>query len=383
MHIGIDARFFGGSFAKGLGRYTEKLLIHLDQLNPPHRFTVFLRKENWDLFQPTHPEKFTKVPAPFRWYSIEEQIRLPSLIKQQRVDLMHFPHFNVPMFSRVPFVVTIHDLIITHYPTTKATTLGPAIYALKQLGYVTVIRHAVKKSRKIIAVSEFTKKDILNSFAKGSDKIEVTYEAAETPKNKISPDQSERALAKFSIHSPYILYVGNAYPHKNIEGLLRAFRMLKRRYEQVGEEQIMLVLVGKEDYFYRRTKHEARALGIWDDVRFTDYVNDDELAALYQHALVYCFPSYYEGFGLPPLEAMSYGVPVVSSDRSCLPEILGDAAIYVNPDDIEQMAKILYDISHDEAKRDLLRQRGLDQVQKYSWERCARETLAIYEKALH
>jgi len=371
MKIGIDARFYGGSFGKGLGRYTEKLLEYFDKINPPYEFIVFLRQENFDAFWPAHPEKFKKVLAPFHWYSYGEQILFPRLIKRQKVDLMHFPHFNVPIFSRVPFVVTVHDLIITHYPTIKATTLGPAAYALKQIGYHTVIRHAVNKSRKIIAVSEFTKNDIIDSFGANPEKISVTYEAADAPIDLTKRESSEIVLNKFKVKQPYILYVGNAYPHKNIGGLIKAFKIIK-------DKNLSLVLVGKEDYFYRRVKKEAEKEDALEGVNFTGFVSDEELAALYRNARLYCFPSFYEGFGLPPLEAMTYGVPVVSSDRSCLPEILKDAAEYFNPDDLDQTAKILYDISSNESRRADLIKKGYEQVKKYSWERCARETLAIY-----
>lgn len=381
MRIGIDARFFGGSFAKGLGRYTEELLVSLDRLNPPHTFVVFLRKENWDLFVPTHPEKFRKVLAPFGWYSIQEQVQMPRLIRKQGIDLMHFPHFNVPMFSKTPFVVTIHDLIIAHYPTMKATTWGPIVYAMKQLGYATIIRHAVRKSKKVIAVSQFTKQDIIKSFAAPSDHIAVTYEAVDRS-FPADPSMVPSVIEKFLLRTPYILYVGNAYPHKNIDGLLAAFKMIKEKYEKSGGDQHHLVLVGKEDYFYRRLKEEVKRLGLDACVRFTGFVTDEELAAIYRGARLYCFPSFYEGFGLPPLEAMANGVPVVSSDRSCLPEVLGDAAHYINPDDIEQMAKILYDVATDKTKRGMLRQRGFEQVKKYSWERCAKQTLEIYQNAL-
>ena len=171
------------------------------------------------------------------------------------------------------------------------------------------------------------------------------------------------------------MYVGNAYPHKNIGGLIRAFKIIK-------DKNLSLVLVGKEDYFYKRVKKEAEKEGALEGVNFTGFVSDEELAALYRNARLYCFPSFYEGFGLPPLEAMNYGVPVVSSDRSCLPEILNDAAEYSNPDNLDQMAKILYDIASNESRRADLIKKGYEQVKKYSWEKCARETLRVYDEII-
>jgi len=157
--------------------------------------------------------------------------------------------------------------------------------------------------------------------------------------------------------------------------LIRAFKIIK-------DKNLSLVLVGKEDYFYRRVKKEAEKEDALAGVNFTGFVSDEELAALYRNARLYCFPSFYEGFGLPPLEAMTYGVPVVSSDRSCLPEILKDSAEYFNPDDLDQTAKILYDISSNEIRRADLIKKGYEQVKKYSWEQCARETLRVYEEIL-
>ena len=380
MRIGIDARFFG-PVGKGLGRYTQKLVEHLETVadeharhapsegKEPFEFVVFLRKENIDLFRP-RSKRFRKVLADFRWYTLEEQLRFPGVIRAEKIDLMHFPHFNIPILTPAPFVVTIHDLILLRYPTHRASTLGRTLYRLKYAAYRQVIRIAAKRSKKIITVSEFTKRDIVRAFRVPESKVVVTYEAAEEPRGEsVRVDLPGKGVVK-----PYFLYVGNAYPHKNLEALLRVFAKLRK-----SGMEAQLVLVGKADYFYGRLRKEASKLGLTgSDVIFYGYAEDEELPALYRSARAYVFPSLLEGFGLPPLEAMRYGTPVAASGTSCLPEILEDAALYFDPEDDDAVAGAMKRIFEDESLRAELERKGLAQSEKYSWDDCARRTYDIY-----
>lgn len=374
MKIGIDARFFG-PFGKGLGRYTEKLVTHLEKIDSENEYVIFLREENFNDYTPAR-DNFTKAKAHFKWYSLEEQLQMPKLLRSYHLDLVHFPHFNVPLFFNDPFVVTIHDLIIMHFPTKRATTLGPVKYALKQFGYKRVISHAVNNSKHVITVSEFSKKDIQNYFGKKANPISVTYEATfDQNKSDVSMDDLRN---RFAITSPYILYVGNVYPHKNIEVLVDAFARLKNKK---AIQNLSLVLVGKDDYFFERLKAYVDSKNV-SDVIFTGYASDEELISLYKNAQMYVFPSLYEGFGLPPLEAMSYGVPVLSSDRTCLPEILGDAASYFDPKDVSSLERNIERVHSDARLQSEMSKKGLEQVKKYSWDALAKETLNIYKKAV-
>ncbi len=370
MRIGIDARFYG-SLGKGLGRYTQKLIENLEKVSSEDKFFIFLRKENWDEYQPAN-KNFSKVLANIPWYGVREQVFFPRILKKYNLDLVHFPHFNVPVFWKGKFVVTIHDLILFHFPTQRATTLSPFYYFLKKIAHRIVIRNAVKKSEKIIAVSRFTKKDILKHFRVSSRKIAVTLEAVDRTLEPLraSPQQIHK---KYGIIKPYILYVGNAYPHKNLERLVLVFREFVRKHPHLH-----LVLVGKEDYFYRRLKKFVKDNRI-RQVIFTDFVPDGELGTLYKEALLYIFPSLYEGFGLPPLEAMSWNLPVASSNASCLPEILGDAACYFDPQALTEMAETIEKVATNGEVRQKLISGGHKQVKKYSWEKMARETLDIYK----
>lgn len=381
MRIGIDARFYGPD-GKGLGRYTQRLIENLEKIDTTNEYIIFLSKQNWADYQPKNP-RFTKVVADCRWYTLWEQLLMPYLIGKNKIELMHFPHFNVAVFCPTRFVVTIHDLILLKYPTRRATTLDPVRYWIKQLGYRFVINRALSRSKKIISVSEFTKQDILQNFSKvPADKIAVTHEACdsvETGQLKLPG----RDLKQFGITKPYLLYVGNAYPHKNLERLMQVFRQLDS--ENQGKYQ--LVLVGREDYFYSRLKEYSAGLDFKttqngdSPVVFFGFAKQEMLADLYRNARLYVFPSLLEGFGLPPLEAMRYDLPVTASGNSSCPEILGQAAIYFDPQDNQSILEAIKKVLADESLRLQLIANGREQIKKYSWAELAQLTLAVYRQA--
>ncbi|EKD78957.1 MAG: glycosyl transferase, group 1 [uncultured bacterium] len=371
MRIGIDARFFGGEQSKGLGRYTQMLLRYVFELDQRNDYVVFVPEElikRW----PYRHAHVKLVAAPYSWYSLAEQIFMPLLIKRQKVDLMHFPHFNVPIFYRGPFIVTIHDLIISRFPTERATTLGPIMYQFKQFAYNRVISHAALAARHVITVSQYSKADLMDFFHLPGERVSVTYEAVDA-----FTAAKQDVLQRYGIRQPYLLYVGNAYPHKNLEHIILAMQHLKKQ-----GNPLQCVLVGKPDYFYRRLHQYAWAKNVDDRVKFIGFVPDQDLPNLYQQAFAYVFASRYEGFGLPPLEAMLYGTPVISARTSCLPEVLGDAALYFEQDDISGILKHIQHLQTDPDERARLIQLGRAQVQRYSWQRMAKQTLAIYEKIL-
>lgn len=376
MRIGIDARFYGGEQSKGLGRYTQKLVEYLAILDKQNEYCVFLQEEefrNWQIKN----KNFQPIEAPYRWYSLAEQILMPIKIRQAKVDFMHFPHFNVPLLYRGPFIVTIHDLIISRFPTERATTLGPWLYKIKQLAYHRVIRHAALRATNIITVSKYSKKDIMDYFALPEEKIAMTYEGTDfNPPMNLKEEEQKKALAKYGIHKPFLLYVGNAYPHKNLETLLQVVKTLKKK----GRLPWKLVLVGKKDYFYKRLEQQAWTMDIDQEVIFPGFVADKDLPYFYAKAIAYVFPSRYEGFGLPPLEAMAYGTPVIASYSACLPEILGEAALYFDYEDIYGIIRQIEKVISNAVVRKTLITTGLKQIKKYSWEKTARQTLQIYEQ---
>ena len=374
--IGIDARFYG-PVGKGLGRYTQEIVDNIIKLDQDNEYVIFLRRENFNEFQ-ADEKRVKKVLADVRWYSLAEQILMPYYIRRERLDLMHFPHFNVPVLCPVKFIVTIHDLILIKFPTSRATALGPVFYKMKNLAYRVVISLAVKRAEKVLTVSAYTKDEIAKQFKINSNKVTVTYEGVAELADANEFMDAGAALSKYGISQPYLLYVGNAYPHKNLEGLIKVFSEINKSLPD-----LKLVLVGKEDYFYRRLKQYAENFfAEGGQIIFPGYVPDNELAALYANAALYVFPSFYEGFGLPPLEAMARGLPVASSNKTCLKEILGEAALYFNPDDETDMKNKIERALKDEKLRENLRNRGYEQARKYSWRDCAEKTLAAYKNCL-
>lgn len=372
MKIGIDARMYG-SAQGGLGRYIEQLITHLEKIDRSNDYVIFLRRDNFDNYEPQN-QNFKKILADIPWYGLAEQFKLKKVIQKEKVNLMHFPHWNVPFFYNDPFVVTVHDLILLHYPTRRASTKGLFTYWFKNLAWKLILKHAVKKSVKIIAPSEFTKQDLIKTLGVSVDKISVTPLA---PANTVIPTSKEESLAilkNYKITKPYLLYVGVAYPHKNLEALLAAWKIFMEKFG-TGYQ---LVLAGKKNYFYERLIKLTAKEKI-TDIIFTDFIPDEDLPNLYQNASLYVFPSLYEGFGLPPLEALSYNLPVASSSASCLPEILKDAAIFFNPRDKMAIAQALNLGLNDQNLRQKLLENGQKLLKTYSWDKTAEKTLIIYK----
>ncbi len=370
MRIGIDARFFGPQ-ETGIGRYVERLLNHLGRLDHQHDFTVFLRAKAWDLWQPPN-ERWQKVLADEPWYGLREQVVLPRALHRAGLDLLHVPHFNVPLAYRRPFVVTIHDLILHQFPTERATTLEPLLFRLKFLAYQRVLHHAVHGARAVITVSEYSRQDLIKRLRVNPDRVSVTYESVDP-----LPDAVPMAsLSERGVRQPYVLHVGNSYPHKNLERLLAAAKLASDR-----GDRFQLVLVGKRDYFSLRLEQEAKRLGV-NNVVFFGFAADQELAGLYQHARAYIFPSMSEGFGLPGLEAMQANIPVFAAQASCLPEIFAQAASYFDPRDVHALAHSIHLALHDTLLRQRLIAAGQERLRDFSWSSMAAETLTVYNRAL-
>jgi len=367
MRIGIDARFLGPQ-GSGISRYIERLIAHLERIDHRHEYVVWLRSAaRW---RPTNPRWSVRI-ADVPWYSLAEQTRMPGIFRAAKLDLLHVPHFNVPLLYTGKMVVTIHDLILNEHPTERASTLEPLIFRLKHAAYQFTIRRAVDHASRIITVSRWSESQLHAAYPSTKQKTRVTYEAADPLPTPVDPS----TLTTHGVKPPYLLYAGNTYPHKNLENLVEAIRIMRRT-----GETIQLVLVGKRDYFSERLEKLVRDTQV-NNVVFFGYATDAELNSLYRHATAYVFPSLSEGFGLPGLEAMQAQTPVVAADASCLPEIYGPTAEYFNPKDPADMAARITTVIHDPKVRERLITAGAAKVQEYSWERMARETLSIYEEA--
>lgn len=377
MKIGIDCRMYSSSFT-GIGRYVFELTRNIFQLDQKNEYVLFFNEPEYSLFTPPN-QRVTKIKVNARHYSFSEQTRFLNLLNKEHLDLMHFTHFNAPLLYRRPSIVTIHDLTLSFFPGKKMTS------PLHRLAYHLIINNAVRKAKKVIAVSKNTKKDIEKLLKIPAQKIEVIYEGIdENFTRPISAEFIESAKKKFAIDKPYLLYTGVWRSHKNLPNLLRAFKILVEEYGFDG----YLVITGRKDPFYEpEIIEQTRSLQIDNNVVFTGLVSEDELPALYRGAAVYVFPSYYEGFGLPPLESMAAGTPVASSDRSCMPEICGNdpekpTALFFNPDKPEEIASQTFRILSEQTLRETLIANGLNHISKFQWTKMAISTMDIYMQAI-
>lgn len=361
MNIGIDARLIAET---GVGRYIRNLIEHLGKLDDDNTYVIFLRKKSFDSFALPN-SRWRKQLAEVAWHTVREQFVMPMLFGEAKLDLVHIPYHNPPIFYLGAMVITIHDLTILHFNTGKATTLPPFIYALKRLGYWVELAVGLRLARAVIAVSETTKAEIVSHFAVPKSKIFVTYEGVDT---KLTNKKTAVATQKNIRKDGYFLYVGNAYPHKNLNTFIAGFAKYKGPHK--------LVLVGAEDYFYRRLKQLVESLGLSNRVEFFGSANDSHLHDLYRNAQALVFPSLMEGFGLPALEALALGTRVLCSDIPIFHEILKDHATYMDSTDADAIAVALSTISTQKTKPF-----SADELASYSWEHMASQTKKIYENS--
>src|SRR5258706_1963372 len=388
--IGIDCRLWGET---GVGRYIRILVSNLQEIDKTNEYVLFaLPKNKPDIQSIIHNShlrqgfggqaKFKIVSADIKWHSVREQFEFPKILEKENLDLVHFPYFSMPIYYKGKYVLTIHDLIINHFPTGKASTLPSFIYYSKYLAYKYVLSQAIKNAEKIITVSQATEKEIEDHYGVPSIKLAVIYEGVD---QAISPSASsgqandQGRKTKDQLPNNYFLYVGNAYPHKNLEFLINAFSQMIND-KGLMMKDISLVLIGKEDHFYKRLETKVKEMGLKQNVLFKHDVNDQDLASLYQNALALVAPSLMEGFGLPLLEAMDDNCLVVASDIPVFHEVCGDAAVYVDPHDKEAMVNVLLSVYNKQVKNEQEKKKiGKKRVSFFSWKKMSQETLAVYE----
>ncbi|RJQ26263.1 glycosyltransferase family 1 protein [Candidatus Parcubacteria bacterium] len=376
MRIGIDARLWQES---GVGRYIRNLVNGLLILDDKNEYVLFVDSQNCQKLKAQSSKlkaqikngKWKLVATEIRWHTIEEQIKLSKILNNEKLDLMHFPYFSVPIFYNKPFVVTIHDLIIYHYPTGKASTLPLPLYQLKHQAYKYIISKAAKKAKKIIAPLECTKKDIIKTLNIAQEKVDVTYEGFD---NNIQQKNIDFSIKNSIENVKYLLYVGNAYPHKNLEKLIEAFLEYKK---EKNDNNVKLLLVGKEDYFYKQLEQKIKRN---PDIEILHNIDDNNLSYLYQNAVALVAPSLMEGFGLTALEAMFNSCLVLASDIPSFKEICGEAAIYFDPkntEDIKEKIKKVYNLDTQKRKEYILKEKK--RISAFSWDKMVKKTLKIYE----
>lgn len=361
--IAIDARIINTT----TGRYVERLLRHLQEIDNDNEYLVLLQKKDFAQWDPTS-KNFKKVLADYPIYSWGEQTRLGGQLKDLNPDLVHFTMPQQPLAYLGKKVTTVHDLTLVNFVNKRAEPMLKAIYKhqIKPAVFKFALKRAVKSSKFVITPTEFVRGQIIDKYGVGESKVIATHEAADAL--AATPKTYDYLKGK-----DFILYVGNAYPYKNLKRLIQAF-------DKAGTNH-QLVLVGKKDFFYAELEKYVKRKLI-RNVTFTGFVPDEELAWMYQHATAYVFPSLSEGFGLPGLEAMEYGLPVASSNATCLPEVYGEAAMYFDPNDTADMARVIKELVDNPQLRKDLTAKGKEQVKKYSWRKMAEETLEVYKQAL-
>ncbi len=380
MKIGIDCRLIGQPV--GVGRYVRNLVENLSRIDHENEYVLFVKTEDENNVKSEilnsksetnskfKIENFKTVISDVKWHSIAEQIEFPKIINLQNLDLMHFTYFSIPIFYYRPFVVTVHDLIVNAFNTGRASTLPYPLYFAKRLGYHAVMAASIYRSAKIIVPSEAVRTNILRTYKNlDGSKIQVTYEGGF---EKVSSIENRAS----SIKGKYLLRVGNFYPHKNMGRLIAAFRNF---LVDSGNKDLKLVLVGNKDFFYSGVEKEIESLNIEKSVIFVENPNDAELASLYKNAFATIIPSLAEGFSLTAVEALTSGSPVIASDIPVHREVCGDAAIFFNPIDINDIKKkIEFAVTLVDASRKELIKQGHAQGAQFSWRKMTEETLDIY-----
>lgn len=362
MKIGIDGRLW---YETGVGRYIRALIFQLVTLDTRHHYVLFVPTRA--LKEINSLPNVHVIACDVRWHTLDEQIRMPAIYRRYKIDLLHVPYFSVPVFTNIPLVVTLHDLTISHFATGRATTRSLPIYLIKRFVYEWVIRWAVYKAKQIITVSHAVEKQILDSFPLARKKLHVIYESGEL----------EVATQNRLIDTPkeYILYVGNAHPHKNLEQLIDAFTLVIKT-----TPNLKLVLIGKRDFFYKRLEEKIIHNKLMANVKIIGEVSNNELSVWYKNARAFIFPSLSEGFGIPGLEAMGFGCPVLASDCRVFREIYQDAAVYFDSSNEQSIAKTIKEVVTNDRMVYQLKEAGKKVFAQYSWKKMARETLRVYER---
>lgn len=356
-----------GAAQTGIGTYIEYLIKNLIEINSDNFYKIFLMEPEFSNFK-INQNNTEKIKVNSRWYGWREQLVFPRQIAREKIDLMHFPHFNVPVLYRGKFITTIHDLTPLYFPGRK---MGGSW--LRRKAFKFVFGNAVRKAEKIIAVSNYTKKDLLKNFSVDEKKIKVVYEGIKKMESGVKINPSH-----YGINKPYILYVGVWRQHKNLIGLIRAFDVLVKKYNM----DLQLVLVGTEDPYYPEIRKTWEELGLENRIVTPGFLKDDEIASFYQNAALFVIPSFAEGFGFVALEAAATGTPVASSGATSLPEILGEGAIYFDPYNIDDMAEKMRAVLLNADLRNKVILKARENIKKYSWQKMARETIRLYADIL-
>jgi len=374
MRVAIDIRRMGDF---GLGTYTRNIVRALARLDSDINYLLIGRARLY--------EELGKLPAHFELLdyaaepgSFRTHLHLPAALAQRGVDILHMPWFYAPVVVPCRMVITVHDLTELMY---ARDAVGGAIL---QAGRRHFARRALLHCSRIISVSQAAQRELARVFGIPESKIEVIYNALdERFHSEPYPRDDAQILERHAIHYPFVLYAGNIRPHKNLPRLIEAFSVAKAELRGNPEfDHLKLLVIGDELAQHPDLRRAVVRTRVREDVRFLGFVPHPVLRVLYKHARAFLFPSLYEGFGLPPLEAMAHGTPVLTSNVSSLPEVFGDSALLVNPEKVFEIARGIRQILTDQELRARLVQAGHERVKLYSWDRAARQVEDVYRAVL-
>jgi glycosyltransferase involved in cell wall biosynthesis len=371
VRIGIDATALPHQLT-GAGNYVFQLISALARSDRTNEYLVFTTSHQAEALG-VEREGFRVVRRDFPGRGMRlawEQVGLPGLVRRHKLDLLHSPHYTMPLKHSARSVVTFHDLTFVLYPELHQ----PA----KRIFFPAMMRWSARHAQRIITVSESTRSDLVRTFGVSPNRVTTVLSAADTDYRPAAPALVADVSARYGLRpGGYLLYVGVLEPRKCLDQLVEAFGRIAP-----AADGLELIIAGKRGWMYDQIFGQVAALGLENRVRFPGYVPRADLPALYSGARAFVYPSRYEGFGLPVLEAMSCGTPVVTTNVSSMPEVAGDGALLVDPDDVAGLAAALARIVHDASLRQELSARGQARARTFSWERCARDTIKVYQEAM-
>ncbi len=360
----------------GVGTYIRNVVRTLGQLDQSNKYFLIGGRDR--------VREIGKLPSNFRIvpFSLEENsprsyLGFAQVLRHYACDLVHIPHlYWTPLYLPCPYVLTVHDLLDFMYRAHNGSGMRRAVHR-----YLThrILGHAAR----ILAVSQFTKMDLQRLFNISESKIDVVYNAIDERFRVGHATDADRQMieGRYQCNYPFVLYAGRISPHKNVVRIIEAFSALKAELDKEAKfPDLKLIIIGDEVSRHPDLRRTVIKSGVQNDVRFLGFVPIDVLRIFYDVAKVFVFPSLYEGFGLPPLEAMAHGTPVVTSNTSSLPEVVGNAAVLVNPENVFEIMRALHKVLVDQPLREKLKLRGYEQVQRFSWEASVRRILNVYRQ---
>lgn len=365
MKIGIDIRELEKGKATGIGRYILNFLRFAVKNNPEWEFILFGNQNTQIHLNASNLKKiFIQEYSTFWW----DQIQLPRYLKRERVDIFLTPYLKVPIFLACKLIVIINDLIPLLFPEYQKLKSFPRRIYFKNLG-----RQAARRADKIVTISHHSKKDILEVFQIPEEKIRVIYLSVEDKYQPVAANL-EKVACKYGIRKKFIFYFGNFNPHKNVKTLIQTYYSLP---DEVKSEYL-LVLGGRRDRYCMELERMVRHLKIVEKVVFTGFIAEEDLPSIYSAASLFAFPSFYEGFGLPPLEAMACGTPLITSNTTSLPEVVGEAGILVDPYKVDEIKAAIVKVLTDSKLRNDLIEKGLERSKQFTPEKTTDQILEIF-----